>query len=242
MKTKALAIKSFLDNFQTALKQVKCETTTDHFLLDLMLEQHQKARYAWEVLNSWGEEANFELTLNDSDIAESFFLLNEWEKNALVDRKYTCHFHKKELLNILAPYLSGILLSAAVLAVAFFAFHVVLPLTLALATIATGIVVLPGCAALYFHVMEKHINHAITQIDKQSEFIKTYDRAADDTRAGSTSIATVLSDDQKKITLSTQQSALSFFEHKESNGSKAMFESITTCYNTTISKQRPTSP
>lgn len=262
LNTKTQAIKLFLDNFQTALKQVKCETIYDHFLIELILEQHQKAKHAFELLNWWGQQRSFDwiyenmykqATIEQSrlipsvtvlsnsetrvrrlEIFERFIKLIEEEKFQLVHTKALYQQSKNDVLETMAPLLIGTLFYAAVLAVVYVAFHIVLPVTLGFAAIGAGLVALLSCSALFFYAIEEYLKRAITQIDTHNNFTKTYDydpvsNQSETTRATS-SITTELSNDGKKITISTLNCPLIFFKDRANNGSNAVFESITNCY------------
>ena len=352
MNIKAQAIKLFLDNFRAALDQVEGETIYDRFLVDLLLEQHSKARHAFELVNWWGEQRNFDTiyenlfeqyglvntacsdhNINLSDfsyssieplfsgfikdrllkyrfavilhenelflvnhtertvttinrgtknpenydqliailqnvnqyysladveqcqlissltglpeldsklravnISELLFTLLQKEVRELDQQRQTFHFIKNQTLEVMAPLLLGTLFYAAVLAVVYLSFHVVLPITLAFAAISAGAVVLLGCATLFFYAIEKHIQHSVTQMNEHNNFTKTYDydSASAQLKAPmvTSSLTTELSEDGKNIKISMTNSPLRFLYNRTNNGSSAIFESINNCYNT----------
>ncbi|MDF1827242.1 MAG: hypothetical protein P1U39_03085 [Legionellaceae bacterium] len=248
MKTKDQAIRLFLDNFQTALDQAECKTLHDRFLVDLLLEQHQKTKHACELLNFWGNEQRNIDRIYDyihkqygvihctHTSAELFFVL--LQQTVIELKEISIHYQlmKNDILDAVGPYLLGTLFCAAELVVVHVAFHVFLPLMLGLAACGALAVVLLSCSALFFYAVEKHIQHSITQIQAHNNFTRTYDDSPvseqlETTRA--TSTTTSLRDDATKITISTPNSPWSFFENRSNNGSNAIFESIMTHYNST---------
>jgi hypothetical protein len=346
MDSKAQTIKLFLDNYRIALDQVECKTMHDRFLIDLLLKQHQKATHAFELLNWFGEQRNFDtlyenifeqyglvntgsdhhihsdnfsyssiehlfngrllkyqyavvlhnnelflvnhsertvqviirrpeksdeynqlqsalqivnryhdianvdqsylissltglpqlpLKLRNIDTSKLLFDLLQIEIGKLYERRISYNHLKNEILEMMGPLLFGTLFYAAVLAVEYVAFHVILPVILAFAVFGAGAVVLLGCAALIPYGIEKYIQHSVTKINEHNNFTKTYDyefiSAQSEASTMSSSLTTELSDDKKRIKISIPNSPLHFFNNRTQNGASKLFESVTNCYN-----------
>ena len=254
MPVKTKAIKLFLDNFQTALNKVERKTIYDSFLLELILEQHQKVKHAFEILTWLGEQRNFdnmyEKIYEPYEIASPnlvpilkhmdryclFFELITSEKIELGNRMKLYRCLKNDVLNIMAPVLIGTLFSTAMLAFIYLNFNVVLPVTLSITAIGASAILILVCFALYFYALEKYIQNSITKINTfNNTFTKTYNydntNAQLETSRALSNTTAQLSDDRKKITISTTEPHWNFFNNRENNGSSTIFESINTCYN-----------